>query len=56
MVYWGARRARLRPYFLRSLMRESRVRRPFWRRGFFRFSSKATKSAGDAVTNGLALG
>ena len=33
LVYCGALRARLRPYFLRSFMRGSRVRKPAWRSG-----------------------
>ena len=32
-VYCGALRARLRPYFLRSFIRGSRVRKPAWRSG-----------------------
>ncbi len=32
-VYWGALRARFRPYFLRSFLRGSRERRPAWRSG-----------------------
>ena len=40
-AHWGALRALLRPYFLRSTMRESRVRKPIVRRRGFQSGSFA---------------
>ncbi len=47
-VYCGALRARLRPYFLRSFIRGSRVRRPAWRSGR-RFASGSISRSARAI-------
>ena len=46
LLYWGALRAFLRPYFLRSMTRGSRVRKPaFFRGGRSSESAIASRSA-----------